>query len=44
MDLSNNLTFTQSNTTALKQYSDLVGISPEAFLNAFLQEFLVAHI
>jgi hypothetical protein len=36
-----NLELMQSNAAALKQYADLVGISPEAFLNAFLEEFLV---
>jgi hypothetical protein len=37
-----NVELTQPNA-ALKQYADLVGMSPEAFLNAFLAEFLVAR-
>jgi hypothetical protein len=44
MNSSHSLKLTQSNAAALARYAELVGVSPETFLNAFLQEFLVAHI
>jgi hypothetical protein len=39
-----NLTLTQPNAAALARYADLVGVSPEEFLERFLEEFLVARI
>jgi hypothetical protein len=36
-----NLMITQNNAAALKQYSDLVGVSPQEFLNRFLAQFLL---
>jgi hypothetical protein len=41
MKPTDNLTLTKPNATAVKQYADLVGISPQEFLNAPLQEFLL---
>src|SRR5262249_39053133 len=35
---------TRRNAAAIAQYADLVGLSPEQLLNAFLQEFLVASV
>jgi len=35
------LTLTPRNAAALSQYATLVGMTPEAFLNRFLSEFLV---
>jgi hypothetical protein len=41
--LAMNLTLTQPNAAALERYADLAGVSPEEFLNRFLEEFLVAR-
>src|SRR5262245_48117082 len=43
LTLMNSRTFplTIPNAVALRQYAALAGVSPETFLNAFLQEFLV---
>jgi hypothetical protein len=35
------VTLTPQNATALARYADLVGVSPQEFLNAFLAEFLL---
>jgi hypothetical protein len=34
---------TPRNAAAITQYAELVGMTPEAFLNAFLAEFLVTR-
>jgi hypothetical protein len=41
---ADNLTLTQPKAAALARYADLVGVSPEGFLERFLEEFLLARM
>jgi hypothetical protein len=43
MKSATRFTLTPNNATALAQYAELAGLSPEEFLNKFLAEFLVAR-